>query len=436
MSMRSTGPDAIQNTQEALAKAWSSQFKVSCPQLQAMAYILQVACSIRQGKPDDMKDRLADMQKMMDDNLHNSAWDSMRDAIAIPVNRTPKSSHVSPDTQMILGIGDDGRDILMMDFMSKADAYAISYLLCGMVLLHRNSLDQKAFKMLEAGLGNLSRDIQNAKKVSSSALPGILSHNRWRGEIICYFRLYLAFCVATIGNWTATRRYLDQLKATADDFEVSFEGPLGCLLLYLTGVYHQGVGDFEVALGIYRNPKFDLTAKRGTHLSSSDQLEHEIALMAALNTLSILQVPQHMDVNVNNAILNQLEPLCMSHSNRDIQTGFNVIKSIVKTGDETRLVEVKSHLRAALEGGRKTANTQFTCIALSVMCSRFFTGMIGPQAEKSAAAAAEQAKRNGNPIWRSVAEGMLSQTCDVNGKPQEAEESRRQAKLFSKQAGL
>jgi hypothetical protein len=127
--MRSTGPDAVQNVQEALAKAWSNQLSIGnkSPQLIGMAHILQVACSIRQGNPSDMIVKLAEMQKMMDEALHDTTWSTSSDTIAIPINRTPKSSQtVSQDTRMVLGIGEDGRDNLMMSFLSMKDAYAIT----------------------------------------------------------------------------------------------------------------------------------------------------------------------------------------------------------------------------------------------------------------------------------------------------------------------
>lgn len=126
--MSSTGPDAITNVQGALAKAWSNQFTVESksPQLLGMAHILQVAVSIRKGSTAEMISKLGDMQKMMDSSLKDAAWGVHTDLITIPINRTPKSSHISQDTRMVLAIGDDGRDNLMVSFLSKKDAYTIT----------------------------------------------------------------------------------------------------------------------------------------------------------------------------------------------------------------------------------------------------------------------------------------------------------------------
>jgi hypothetical protein len=244
----------------------------------------------------------------------------------------------------------------------------------------------------------------------------------------------MAFSVAATGDWTATKRYIEVLKTTAKNYEVSLRGPLGYLMLYLTGVYHQGIGDFEAALQIYENEKFDLSAIRSSNLSSADQVERDIALLASLNTLCILQDSERMDINTNTAIINNLEPLCSSHPNREIQTAFNLIVATIKTNPEAPLFKVKNYLRAALNGAQQTCNTQFTCITLNVMCSRFFTGVVGPQAEKSAQAAAAQAGKSGNPLWRSVAEGMLGQCYDVQGKTVEGQEKLHLARMLSQKA--
>jgi len=87
-----------------------------------------------------------------------------------------------------------------------------------------------------------------------------------------------------------------------------------------------------------------------------------------------------------------------------------------------------------LSGARTTANTQFLCITLNVMCNRFFSNVVGAQAEKSAMAASVQAMRSGNILWRSVAEGMLAQCYEVQGKHTEAQATLEQAQSFARLA--
>jgi hypothetical protein len=127
--MRSTASDALQNVQAALGKAWTNQLNVgNTTQLLGIAHFIQVACSIRQGIPVDMHQKLKEMQIMMDSTLNDGSWSLTSDSIALPINRTSKSSTtVSADTRSILGIGEDGRDNLMLSFMSAKDAYAIKF---------------------------------------------------------------------------------------------------------------------------------------------------------------------------------------------------------------------------------------------------------------------------------------------------------------------
>jgi stage V sporulation protein SpoVS len=127
--LKSNGPDAIEQAQRALAAAWKYQLDsgAQIPQLTALAHILDVVCSIRQGNPTAMVNKLREMQMMMDGALKDPIWSSTDDTIAIPINGRNSSQVVSPDTRVIIGIGADGRDNLMMPFLSAKDAYSLTY---------------------------------------------------------------------------------------------------------------------------------------------------------------------------------------------------------------------------------------------------------------------------------------------------------------------
>lgn len=129
--MKSTASDATQNVQSALARAWSNQTNVkNAAQLIGLAHFIQVACSIREGDPTDMWQKLQRMQAMMDPTINDGSWSTTSDTLAIPINRMSNSSQtVSHDTRMVLGIGADGRDNLMLSFLSQKDAYSIKYVI-------------------------------------------------------------------------------------------------------------------------------------------------------------------------------------------------------------------------------------------------------------------------------------------------------------------
>ena len=120
----------MEQAQRAIAAARTHQFDVAAqlPQLTGLAHILDVVCSIKQGNPTIMMDKLKNMQTMMDGAVKDPAWSSTNDAIAIPINPTKNNSSevVSRDTRAIIGIGVDGRDTLMLSFLSKKDVFSIA----------------------------------------------------------------------------------------------------------------------------------------------------------------------------------------------------------------------------------------------------------------------------------------------------------------------
>ena len=230
----------------------------------------------------------------------------------------------------------------------------------------------------------------------------------------------MAFCAAALADWAGMKTSLGKLRAAARDHNVALIGALDFLSFYLGGVYHQGAGDLDAALHIFRDPKFDLAHFQDSKPSSAGQFMRDISLLAALNTLWILQHAGRRDHDINTELVAKLESVCEHHPNKDIQTAFNLVLATVNVNPPAPLYKIKSYLGAALSGAQATANTQFLCITLNVMCSKFFANVVGDQAEKSALAASFQAKKSGNTLWRSVAEGMLAHCYDVNGKKEEA----------------
>lgn len=257
---------------------------------------------------------------------------------------------------------------------------------------------------------------------------------RWRGEVTCYFRVLTAFCHANAGAWSEMQQCLEDLKDTAQKHEIPLVGSLGLYLKYLTGVYHQGTGDLQTALDIYQDECFRRFTPKGSHISADTQFERDIGILAMLNSLSIYQEPHRLDPRRNAAMLEELKPLCMHQTNKDIVIAFSVMSAAVETNPPTPLHDTKNHLRFTINSAGKTKNTQFLCITLSVMFKRFFSNVVGDQAEKSARSASVQAAKNGNPLWRSVADGMLANCLEVQGKHDEARVVLRAAQGFAQKA--
>lgn len=63
-------------------------------------------------------------------------------------------------------------------------------------------------------------------------------------------------------------------------------------------------------------------------------------------------------------------------------------------------------------------------MTLNFMAWKFFKGVVGEQAEKSARASQNLAKKGKDRLWSSVAAGVLGDTLEVMGRAQEAEQVR------------
>lgn len=318
-----------------------------------------------------------------------------------------------------------------------------------MVLLHGNPGDQQGIKYLVAALDSLDGEVSyieyglrntdtivDAKvptKSSPSLLPDLVAKRSWRGLMRCYCQAYMAFCFAALADWLKVKEHIDAIQKTACEYEIRLQGPLESLTLYLTGTYHQGIGDFDAALKIFESERLQVPNGKAL-VSSNEEVERDLAILAALNTICILQDKPRQDTSFNVVLMERLEQLCVNHPNKDIETAYYLIAATVPMNPATELFKIKQHLRSALNGARITGNSQFTCITLTVMFSRFFTGVVGEQAEKSAKAATVQAQKSGNALWMSVGDGMLAQCYETQGKKVEAQQALESAQAYAAKA--
>lgn len=280
-------------------------------------------------------------------------------------------------------------------------------------------MDGKAVKYLRDGLQTISGG-KVSRKVTST-LPGALSSFRWREVLASYFHVYIVLCYASGTEWKAARDQLKLLKESLQDTEDPRDDSLALLYTYLSGLCLQGSGDLDGALEKYRDASLRLPGKQSQSAGPEEQLSRDLSILASLNAIWILQDGIQFDPSQNAVMIAELEPLCASHSSKDIQTAFNLVKATVITKPPTPTIQMKNFLGQALEASKRTANKQFLSITLSVMCGKFFVGVVGDQAEKAGRAAVHQAKRARNTLWLSVANGMLAENLETQGKVDEAQ---------------
>lgn len=213
-----------------------------------------------------------------------------------------------------------------------------------------------------------------------------------------------------------------ELKAFTIPFGADLPIEVKCLTLYLEGAILQGTGHLDEALTIFRSPS--LSVERNHSKSSRNDVTRDISVLAALNSLLILRHSSHPDHHSSEAILSSIEPFCVSTQNKQIQAAYYLLKATAQT-DST--LKTKQYLSQALQAARTIGNNQITCITLGLMSWKYFRGVVGEQAEKSARAGHAMAKKAGNHLWISVTDNMLADTLEKQGKGSEAGAAREEA---------
>lgn len=72
-------------------------------------------------------------------------------------------------------------------------------------------------------------------------------------------------------------------------------------------------------------------------------------------------------------------------------------------------------------------------MVLNIMSWKFFSGVIGEQADKSARASLTLAKKGGDSLWTCVAAGVLADTLEAAGRINEAEQARLEGQKYARE---
>jgi hypothetical protein len=248
----------------------------------------------------------------------------------------------------------------------------------------------------------------------------------WRSTIAYYLHLHLAFALCARADWQSARDRLKKAERITGSIGESAAPILDNLVLYLAGTLDQATGRLDVALQTFERPEFALPQYGSTSVSRA---QNDLSILASLNLILMLRDPFHPQHGKTDLLIAEVEPFCQSHPNKNIQAAFYLIKATANAEDT--IINTKQYLHRSLQAAKNALNGQLTGVILNFMCYRFFTGVVGDQAEKSARAGLKLARREGNPLWVSVAEGMLSDTLDVQGRREEAAVARNSASASS-----
>lgn len=265
------------------------------------------------------------------------------------------------------------------------------------------------------------------------SLPMAMEQAKWRAEVGCYIHTLIALMWATRTQWTKVRDCLKKIDALRPK---PTEGRLGLLALYVQGMYYQGTADLEKAYQIFSDERFAIADQNSSETGSPGTHPAEVAILATLNRIWILQEPSRRDDEQTMELLEKVRPYCTDHPDIDVRTAFNVVAAGIVTDPPQSIQTVKRHISSSVKSAQAANNTQLLAIALNLMRSCLFESVVGDQAVKSAKAGRTQAQKAGNLLWMSVGEGMLAQTEEMQGQVEEAELLRRSGTAHANEAFL
>ncbi|RYP85477.1 hypothetical protein DL770_005035 [Monosporascus sp. CRB-9-2] len=414
--------DAVVRIQSCIAQASKYQLEdsVHILQLDILALMLDLACSLYQKSPQVVTQKVRVLQSRLDTCLNSEEWGLASTELFLPIHKQ-SSNHkvISGDTASILRPGQEHEpcDYLVMSFWSKVEAFTVTYTYSGLGLLYQHPRnDKRMFELWGEALSQLKKNADRIRGLPTS-LQDAMKCASWRREVKCYLEILRGLHFATSNQWAEVKKCVEQLEMIV---KPSLKGILGVYSLYLSGVYHQGTQDFDTAEEIYSHPSLSLEAYDAGQ-GSRKQAELEVSLLAAFNRIWIMQHPAHQNNKVTLDLLDQLRLLCPDHPNREIRTIYHLVLAAAKTVPPVPMTTVKTHISTALNSAKALGDIQTSSIALSLMRAKLFQNIVGEQALQCARAASQQARRSGNLIWMSVADNMLAQSLDVQGHTAEAQ---------------
>jgi hypothetical protein len=121
--------DWATRVQMCIAQASKLQLdeSIRTPQNDVLLLLLDLACSLHQKTHQISAQKMATLQKKLEELKQSSDWCPHSGEMLLPVNRMQNTHHVvSHDTRAILRPGDDRVDYLVISTLGKQEAFALA----------------------------------------------------------------------------------------------------------------------------------------------------------------------------------------------------------------------------------------------------------------------------------------------------------------------
>jgi hypothetical protein len=437
--LQSSSPDSLDSARRALAstRQWhrNPEF-ASDPQMQILMEFVDLCCSRQEMNLDQITSKLLHMQQTMDQIVDDLNWQD-DGTLYLPMSK--RSASGVPLSNSGLVSERNGKPVLTMRWLSKGDTYALGYLLSAVCVAHKNASDgHKAEKFLEEGLRLLRTNLKPTEAIAASLMASS-ERLTWRKILECQCLLEKAFLLCDRNDWEAARATLVEVHNIEHILDTKSPPELNVIARYLEGAIHQSTGDLAAALSIFQSATFAISPT--TNKTSRNDVRRDISLLAALNTILIIHPISHPSHHLLQSLRAKITPFLQNNTGRSplLQSAHSLVASILSSlssneGNATPLSETstpilrtKQHLGAALATARQIGNAQIISLSLALMTDKFFRGVVGDQAEKSARASSAMARKSGNMLWTSVCNEMLAESLMIQGKRVEANRAREDA---------
>ncbi len=380
----------------------------SVPQILVQLQFVDLCCSLRQSNPEQIGQKLATMQQIMDQFVDDANW---LDYGTIFLPLTSKSAQC-----IVLNGGDivqerDGKHVLALAWLPKKDVYTVGYLLSAVATCYKNAQgDHKSEQFIDEGLA-LIRSNPEASKFPVEPLASSTDRANWRKVLECQFLIEKAFLLCARSEWEKARALINELNTLSNSLSASLPPEIHCLIRYLDGAIHQGTGNLTKALTIFHSP--DLSLPPNSPKTTPNNIRRDIALLAAMNTILMIRSPNHPAHHLLPSLISIIDPYLSATPNKHLLSARSLLISNLPASTHDLLTNeslsstllIKKHLSSALNIAKTIGNAQITAMTLSVMSAKFFKGVVGDQAEKSARAGQNMAYKSGMKLWMSVSSG-------------------------------
>ena len=411
--LRAAGTESGELAQRALATARSHQLDSSlqtCPQLTAFVDMLDLVSDLTAHKAESAAPKLQAMQAKMDACSKDSHW--RYDGVFRLPTGVPAPPELTEDANGIMHRDSAGQCCLVFDWMTQSEFYSLGYILSGVATLQKNTVDERAQKFLLEGIKLTEESFAPNERIDQS-LNTISAHLEGRLTMRYMLQICLAFALCMRCRWSSAQEVVDEIRQAST--QRSAKAPMH-LVTYLEGIINQGIGNLEAALSHLQSPDLTLPTLP-TKITGSNL---DIRILASMNAICILQQSPKSQPEAQE-LLKRVLAFSEHHNNSDIVSAVNILRAGVPS---IPIVQMKSFLSIALKAAQETDNHHLIAVIMNVMVVRFFTSIVGDQAEKSAHVGVKLARKAHNPLWSAVSHENLARCMEVHGKRERAIEAR------------